>query len=298
MLDFSKLKTTPLSQRHNKVTLKDIIPLDNNMPILDNKDLKELADAIVKAYKNNKYVIVMIGAHVVKVGLSLILIELMKKGIIKHIAMNGAVPIHDFEIAYQGATSEDVAKNIEDGSFGMADETGRFLNSAIIEGAKSNLGCGKSIGKSIAEKNFKYKDYSILATAYKLNIPATVHTSIGADIIHMHPNCDGSAIGKTSYEDFKLFTESVSKLEGGVLINIGSSVIMPEVFIKSLSIVRNLGYNVRNIITANLDMLKHYRPDVNIVTRPTSLGGKGFHIIERHEKTVPSLYKLVINKLL
>lgn len=297
MLDFSKLKRIPLSQRYNKVTLKDIIPLDNNIKPIVSKELNELADSVVKAYKNNKQIILMIGAHVIKVGLSLFLIDMMKRGIIKHIAMNGATPIHDFEIAHQGATSEDVAKNIEDGSFGMAEETGWFINTAIKEGAENNIGCGNAIGKKIIETELRHLNYSILATAYKLNIPTTVHIAIGCDIVHMHPSCDGSALGKTSYEDFKLFTESVSKLEGGVLINLGSSVIMPEVFIKALSIVRNLGFPVRNFTTANLDMIRHYRPDVNVVTRPISLGGKGFHIIERHERTLPSLYKLIISKL-
>ncbi len=297
MVDFSKIKLIPLSQRYNKVTLKDIIPLDNNLKILANKDLYELADKVVEAYKNKKQIIVTIGAHTIKVGLSLILIDLMKRGIIKHIGMNGATTVHDFEIAHQGATSEDVAVNIEDGTFGMADETGYFLNKAMKEGADTNIGCGKAIGKKIVENNLRYVDYSILAAAYKYNVPATVHIAIGTDIIHQHPICDGAVLGKTSYEDFKIFTDSVSKLDGGVLINIGSSVILPEVFIKSLSIVRNLGYNVRDITTANLDMIRHYRPHVNIVTRPTSLGGKGFHIIEKHEKTVPSLYKLIIKNI-
>ena len=294
MVDFSKIKTIPLSQRYNKVTLNDIIPLENDIPVLENKDLRELAGRVVDAYKAKKQIIVTIGAHTIKVGLSLILIDLMKKGIIKHLAMNGATTVHDFEISYQGATSEDVAKNIEDGTFGMADETGYFLNKAMKEGADANIGCGKAIGKKIVESDLRFVDYSILAAAYKHNVPATVHIAIGTDIIHQHPSCSGVAIGKTSYEDFKIFTDSVSKLEGGVLINIGSSVILPEVFIKSLSIVRNLGYNVRNITTANLDMIKHYRPHVNIVVRPTSLGGKGYHIIEKHEKTVPSLHKMII----
>ena len=297
MLDFSKLKRMPLSQRYNKVNLKDIINPEQDIGVLDNKELTELAERVVSAHRANKQIIIMIGAHVIKVGMSLFLIDLMKRGVIKHIAMNGATPIHDFEIAHQGATSEDVAKNIEDGSFGMAHETGYFLNTAIKEGARDNIGCGRAIGRKIANVDLRFADYSILATAFKLNIPATVHISVGTDIIHMHPECDGSTIGKTSYEDFKIFTDSVSRLDGGVLINIGSSVILPEVFIKSLSIVRNLGFNVRNITTANLDMFRHYRPDVNVVTRPTSLGGRGFHIIERHEKTVPSLYKLIIDRL-
>src|SRR3989338_7317550 len=182
MIDFSKIKRIPLTQRYNKVTLKDIIPLNNNIPIL----------------KNKKQVIVMIGAHTIKVGVSLLLIDLIKRGIITHIAMNGASPIHDFEIAHQGATSEDVAKNIEDGTFGMADETGWFVNEAIKEGAKDGIGAGRAIGRKIVETDLRYVDYSILGNAYKLNVPATVHIAIGCDIIHVHPNCDGSSLGKAS----------------------------------------------------------------------------------------------------
>jgi len=217
--------------------------------------------------------------------------------IIKHIAMNGAGPIHDFEIAYQGATSEYVEKNIENGTFGMAEETGRYMNEAIIEGSRLNMGLGEAIGKKILDMDLKYKQYSIVATAYSLGVPLTVHSAIGTEIIHQHPSCDGAAIGKTTYEDFKRITDSISKLERGVVINLGSAVILPEVFLKAFTIARNLGYEIKNFTAANLDMIDHYRPRVNVVERPTSLGGKGYIIIGKHQQTVPTLYNIIKEKL-
>ena len=239
----------------------------------------------------------MTGAHVIKVGMSLLIIDLMKKGVIKHIAMNGAFPIHDFELALIGETSEYVERAIEDGTFGMVEETGRILNEAIKEGAKNNEGMGYSIGKKISDLNLPNKEYSILYNAYKLKIPVTVHVAIGTDIIHQHPSCDGAAVGQTSYHDFKIFAESVSKLENGVILNIGCAVILPEVFLKALTIARNLGCKVENITTANLDMIDHYRPRENVVHRPTSLGGKGFIIIEKHEKTIQTLHRKIVESI-
>ena len=292
MVDFSKIKTIPLAERKNKFQIKDMIKLDANTDF-ENKDLEELSKKIIEAKQNNKPVIFMIGAHVIKVGCSDILIDLMKKGFITHIAMNGAGPIHDFEIAYQGATSEWVEDNIKDGTFGMAEETGRLMNEAIKEGASQNIGLGKAIGKKIEKLNLKYKEQSVLYHAYKLNIPVTAHSAIGTEIIHQHPSCDGAAIGKTTYHDFKTLTDTVSKLNGGVLANIGSAVILPEVFLKALAIARNLGFSVKDFTAANLDMLDHYRTNVNILERPTSLGGNKFKIIARHEKTMPKLYQLL-----
>ena len=297
MLDFSKIKTISIKQRKNKVRLSDLVKPENSKVFFNSKDFDEIVDMIVKAYKNKKQVILMMGAHVIKVGMSLLIIDLIKKGVIKHIAMNGAGPIHDFELALIGETSEYVEQTIEDGTFGMIEETGKILNETINEGAKQNYGMGYSIGKKINDLDLPNKGYSILYNAYKLNIPVTVHVAIGTDIIHQHPSCDGAAIGKTSYQDFKIFTESVSKLENGVILNIGSSVILPEVFLKALTIARNLGYKVEHITAANLDMADYYRPRENVVKRPTSLGGKGFIIIERHEKTVPSLHRKIIDNI-
>ena len=295
MLDFSKIKTIPIRQRKNKVKLSDLVRPENSKVLMDSIELNELCDITANAAVRNKQVILMMGAHVIKTGMSLLIIDLMKNGIIKHIAMNGAGPIHDFELALIGETSEYVEDTIEDGTFGMIEETGKILNEAIKDGAKNNLGMGYSIGKKINELNLPNKEYSILYNAYKLNIPATVHVAIGTDIIHQHPSCDGAAIGKTSYQDFRIFAESVSKLEEGVILNIGCAVILPEVFLKALTIARNLGYKVKKITAANFDMNNHYRPRENVVTRPTSLGGRGFIIIERHEKTVPTLHRLLIN---
>ena len=297
MLDFKKIKTIPIGQRKNKVKLSDLVKPENSKVLINSKDFDELVEKIATAQKNKKQVILMMGAHVIKVGMSLIIIDLMKKGVIKHIAMNGACPIHDFELALIGETSEYVEKTIEDGTFGMIEETGSMLNEAIKEGSKKGYGMGYSIGKKINDLSLKNKEYSILYNAYKLNIPVTVHVAIGTDIIHQHPSCDGAAVGKTSYHDFKIFAESASKLEDGVILNIGSSVILPEIFLKALTIARNLGYKVNNITAANFDMIDHYRPRENVVQRPTSLGGKGFMIIERHEKTIPTLHRKILEKI-
>ena len=297
MLDFNKIKTISIKKRKNKVKLSDLIKPEKSRALFKSKDFDELIDRIIMAHKNKKQIILMMGAHVIKVGMSLLIIDLMKRGVIKHIALNGAGPIHDFELALIGETSEYVEKTIEDGTFGMAKETGSILNAAIKEGAKNNLGMGFSIGKKISELNLPNKEYSILFNAYKLNIPVTVHVAIGTDIIHQHPSCDGASVGKTSYQDFNVFAESVCKLENGVVLNVGCAVVLPEVFLKALTIARNLGYKVSNITAANLDMHNHYRPRENVVQRPISLGGKGFIIIEKHEVTVPSLHRKIINFL-
>ena len=297
MLDFSKIKTIPIKKRKNKIKLKDLIRPENSSVFLNSKEFNELAERISASCKSKNQIIVMMGAHVIKTGMSLLIIDLMKEGIISHIAMNGAGPIHDFELALIGETSEYVEQTIEDGTFGMIEETGRIINDAVNDGAKNNFGMGFSIGKKIYDLNLEFKEFSISYWAYKLGIPLTVHVAIGTDIIHQHPNCDGASIGKTSYIDFKIFAESVSKLEKGVIINIGSAVVLPEVFLKALTIARNLGFKVEDITTANFDMIDHYRPRQNVVKRPTSLGGKGFIIIENHEKSIPSLHRKLIDDL-
>ena len=227
MLDFKKIKTIPIKQRKNKVKLSDLIKPENSKVLMDSIEMNDLVYRTINASARNKQIIVMMGAHVIKTGMSLLVIDLMEKGVIKHIAMNGAGPIHDFELALIGETSEYVEKTIENGTFGMIEETGRILNEAIKEGAKNNHGYGYSIGKKVNDLKLPNKEYSILYNAYKLNIPVTVHVAIGTDIIHQHPSCDGAAIGKTSYRDFKIFAESVSKLEDGVILNIGCAVILP-----------------------------------------------------------------------
>ncbi len=297
MLDFTKIKTISIKQRKNKVKLSNLIKPENSKLLIKSKDFDELIDKIVNTHKNKKQIILMMGAHVIKTGMSLLIIDLLKKGIINHIAMNGAGPIHDFELALVGETSEYVEKTIEDGTFGMIEETGSILNEAIKEGANNNNGMGYSIGKRINDLNLPNKEYSILYNAYKLKIPATIHVAIGTDIIHQHPSCDGAALGQTSYHDFKIFAESVTKLEGGVILNVGCAVILPEVFLKALTIARNISCKVEHITAANIDMIDHYRPRENVVNRPTSLGGRGFIIIGKHEDTIPTLHRKIIEMI-
>ena len=313
MIDFSKIKTYPIAQRRNLVTLKDLISPKASPPPFDNPDLREIAERIVEARKKGRPVIWMMGAHVIKSGLSLIVIDLMKRGVITHVASNGAVTIHDFEIALIGETSEDVATSIEDGTFGMAEETGFLMNLAVQQGVRDGLGYGESLGRMIAEdERFKFKEYSVLYHAYKLGIPFTVHVALGTDIIHQHPRCNFAVLGEATGRDFKTYVETVSNLEGGVFLNFGSAVIGPEVFLKALSIARNLGFKVERFTTANFDLKPiedytrprskddpdyYYRPLKNIVIRPPSMGGRGFHITGDHVVTIPNLHHMILQRL-
>ena len=313
MIDFSKIKTYPIAQRKNLVKLKDLISPKASPPPFDNPDLREVAERIVEARKKGRPVLWMMGAHVIKSGLSLIVIDLMRRGVITHVASNGAVTIHDFEIALIGETSEDVATSIEDGTFGMAEETGLLMNLAVQRGVHDGLGYGESLGRMIAEdERFKFKEYSVLYHAYKLGIPFTVHVALGTDIIHQHPRCNFAVLGEATGRDFKTYVETVSNLEGGVFLNFGSAVIGPEVFLKALSIARNLGFKVERFTTANFDLKPiadytrprskddpdyYYRPLKNIVIRPTSMGGKGFHITGDHIVTIPNLHHMILQRL-
>jgi phosphoheptose isomerase len=310
-IDFSHIKTYPISQRKNLVRMTDLIYPQTEVPEWINPDLEAVADKIVEAHHFGKSIIWMMGAHVIKCGLSPLLIDLMKKGYITHIAGNGAVSIHDFELSLIGETSEDVVHGLEDGTFGMAEETGTWMQRAIREGARDGLGYGSAIGKFIAENTelFPYRQVGVLYNAYRLGIPATIHITIGADIIHQHPKADFAALGAASGTDFKRFTGSVSELEGGIFLNFGSAVTGPEVFLKALTIVRNLGYPVFHITTANLDLRPlpdyrtpvkdtapdyYYRPRKNIVNRPTARGGMGYHIEGDHRVTIPNLHKRLV----
>lgn len=300
----SKLKTYSIKDRKSKVNVHDfakpIKPDDtfndflNSLPnILAAQNLKEIASKIVDAHKNDKTVIVGIGAHVIKVGLSPVIIDLMEMGVINAVAMNGACIVHDFESAYAGMTSEDVDAEIGKGEFGMAEETGKLLNGAIKNGVKKGWGIGKSVGEMINKSKYPYKDLSILAAGARLDIPVTVHVAIGTDIIHIHPQMDGKATGEGSSRDFKLFAGVVANLEGGVYLNIGSAVLLPEVFLKALTLVRNLGYKVKNFTTVNMDFIQHYRPLTNVVRRPTKEGGRGYTLTGHHEIMVPLLAGMV-----
>lgn len=298
----------PLKERQSKVSVDDFgrpwIAGDSmshwlgSLPgILAVTDLMEIRDRIIRAVALKKPVILAMGAHAVKVGLNPIIIDLLERRIITGLAMNGACIIHDAEVAMVGKTSEDVAEAIGDGRFGMAEETGRILNKAISEGAEKGLGLGEAVGAMLVREAFPYHPYSLLAKAYDLDIPVTVHVAIGTDIIHLHPSADGAAIGKTSHRDFRIFARLISELEGGVFINLGSAVIMPEVFLKALTLVRNLGYEVKEITTVNMDFIRHYRPMTNVVHRPTLEGGKGYSLVGHHEIMFPLLAAAVIEGL-
>jgi len=302
------VKTYSIKERKSKVSLSAFaVPpekadmfktfIDKLPDILAVNDLRAVVKAIVRSRKNNRPVILGMGAHPIKVGLSPIIIDLMQKGVITAVATNGACIIHDFEISFIGHTSEDVEKELCRGTFGMAEETGRYLNKAIKEGVKKGYGIGRSVGKMIHGSKFRFKEKSIFASAYKLDIPSSVHVAIGTDIIHMHPEADGSAIGEGSFKDFKLFTSVVSDLEGGVYINLGSAVIMPEVFLKALTIARNLGNKVENITTVNMDFIQHYRPIENVLRRPTIGKGSAYALTGHHEIMFPLLAAAITEEI-
>lgn len=261
------------------------------------RDLRSVVDAILSARQKKRPVILGMGAHPIKLGLSPVIIELMKKDVLSAIATNGAATVHDFEIALVGHTSEDVASELCDGSFGMAEETARGINLAIKKGASKGYGIGRSVGEYIYRGAFANKDQSIFSNAYVLGKPATVHVAIGTDIIHMHPGADGAAIGKGSMIDFRLLASILADLEGGVYINLGSAVILPEVFLKALNVARNLGNRVEDITTVNMDFIQHYRPKENVLKRPTSKKGRNFAITGHHEIMFPLLAAAIIEEL-
>jgi deoxyhypusine synthase len=307
-LDFSKVRTYPVSKRFSKVqtallgktiskggTLRSFI---RGLPdILAAHNLKAIAGKIADCQRNNKTVLLGMGAHPIKVGLSPLIIDFMERGIIGAIALNGAGVIHDFELAYMGETSEDVAAALKDGSFGMGEETGAFINQAITNGSMNNLGVGTAVGQAILKNRLPHRKLSILATAARLGIPVTCHIAIGTDIIHMHPKADGKALGDCSLRDFRTLTSVVATLDRGVYLNFGSAVVLPEVFLKAVSLARNLGHPVQNLTTVNLDFLQHYRPLTNVVNRPTLQSGKGYHLTGHMEIMVPLLFAAVLEEL-
>lgn len=265
--------------------------------ILAAKDFKSVVTAIVDARKKDRPVILGMGAHPIKVGLSPVIINLMEENVITALAMNGACIVHDFELSLIGQTSEDVATELCDGSFGMAKETGQGLNKAINKGVKKGHGIGKAVGEHILNSRASYKNLSILAAAAKLELPASVHVAIGTDIIHMHPQADGASIGEGSFRDFKLFSSVVSELRGGVYINLGSAVILPEVFLKAIAVTRNLNHNVRDFTTVNMDFIQHYRCRENILRRPVMSGGNSYALTGHHEIMFPLLAAAVREKM-
>lgn len=309
MININKIKTYSVKKRYSKVKMSDFakIPskkalfLDfyNSLPgILKAKDLLAVVDAIVKAHKNKRAVVFMCGAHVIKCGLNPILIELIKKGLIDFICLNGAGIIHDFEIAFQGRTSEDVAKNLKDGKFGMGREVALFINNAVKEASREGLGLGYSVARKIAGSNLKYKKLSLLYNAYKHNVGLSVFVAIGSDIIHQHPSFNAALTAEASLKDFHLLVEKMPGINnGGVVLNWGSAVLLPEVFLKALNLARNLGNSIKNFTTANFDMIYQYRPAQNVVSRPVMSGGKGYYIIGHHEIMLPLVAQAVIEKI-
>ena len=306
-VDIAKIKTIPLEKRKTKVAAKDFAKVAKkgesfrrfceSLPnILAADRFRRVVDAIVRARKTDKMVIAMMGAHVIKCGLSPLIIDLMRRGVVKAVALNGAGIIHDTEIAMIGRTSEDVGEGIEDGTFGMVKETATFINNAINLGFDKALGIGESLGGRIVKCKLPNRDLSILAAGYELNIPVTAHVAIGTDTIHYHPSCNGEALGEGSLLDFRNFIYSVSILEGGVVLNFGSAVILPEVFLKAVTVARNLGCKLGHFTAANFDMIAHYRPHQNVLVRPTSKGGHGYNIIGHHEIMIPLLYRAVVEE--
>jgi hypothetical protein len=307
-LDISKLSTYPLAARQSKVTTEDFAkPLAdsasandflNSLPnILAARDLRELA-AFIRQAKHKQYpIIVGLGGHVIKTGLAPVLIDLMKRGFINALVFNGSAVIHDFEIALVGATSEDVDATLGSGAFGMAEETGTLINEAINAGANEDLGMGESVARALHSMLPPHADKSLLCASYAMNIPLTVHIAIGTDIIHIHRNADGASLGKTTLQDFRLLCSIVCQLnDGGVYLNLGSAVILPEVFLKTVTVVRNLGYELKNFTTANFDFIQQYRPLTNVVKRPVAGVGRGFSFTGHHEIMIPLLAAAVLSE--
>jgi len=301
-MDFSKLKRYSIFSRKSLVKAQSIpnppsapasfLDFWNALPdYLRARDLKILVQSILEAKKRNKPILFMMGAHSIKVGLSQWLIRALEKGFVTAIAMNGAGVIHDFELAMAGSTSEDVAEALIDGSFGMTEETGATLNRWIIEAANAGRGLGETVGERIAQSDFAHKDLSLLAAAHRLSVPLTVHIAIGTDVIHHHPEASGEALGKTSLFDFRRLCEVAAHLgDGGVVLNVGSNVILPEVFLKALTTARNLAGPIHHFTAANFDMIQHYRPNQNVVQRPIIGGGTGLSFTGHHEIMLPLLF--------
>ena len=308
--DLSKVRTVPIAHRANKVRAEEFAAppgsdrsfgaFVRSLPdVLAARDFRRIVDAIAKAARR-RAVIAMAGGHVVKTGIAPALLELMRQHIVTHVALNGSAAIHDYEVARWGGTSEDVAAGLRDGSFGMAEETGREMNEAVTQGHRSRWGMGEALARALVSRSdLANPELSLMIGAYELGVPLTVHAAIGAEIIHQHPAADGAALGDTSHRDFRRLAGSMPTLhEGGVVLNLGSAVILPEVFLKALTIARNLnGGRPTHFTTCDFDMLRHYRPRVNVVQRPTLEGGAGYEITGHHEIMVPLLVWAVTEKL-
>ncbi|MDP1891905.1 MAG: hypothetical protein Q8K55_13510 [Gemmatimonadaceae bacterium] len=309
--DLSKVRTIPVAGRPNKVNAAEFAtpPQDDrsfaafvrSLPdVLKAADFRRVVDAVVQAHRAKRAVIVMFGGHVVKTGIGPLLVDLMRRGVVTDIAMNGSAAIHDYEIARFGATSEDVAAGLRDGTFGMAEETGRGLNEAFVKGMAEGWGMGESVARALeGEASLAHPELSVLLQARTLGVGVTVHAALGAEIIHQHPAASGAAIGDTSHRDFRRLAASIERLhDGGVVLNCGSAVIMPEVFLKALTIARNLNAGrPTGFVTCDIDMQRHYRPHVNVVQRPTLAGGAGYELTGHHELMLPMLAWAIVEAL-
>jgi hypothetical protein len=307
-LDLSRVTLTSLKKKRHKVretffaktwkkggSLADFL---SSLPeLLAGRDFGEVATRIAEAARQKKIVLLGMGAHPIKVGLTPILIDWMEQGVLKGIGINGAGLIHDVEVSMIGHTSEEVDEELSKGTFGMVRETHDIINLTIQKGVKQGLGIGEAVGREILAGNFPFKRLSLLAAGQRLGIPITVHVAIGTDITHMGPSADGAAIGEGSLKDFRTFASLVSQLERGVFINLGSAVVMPEVFLKAVALSRNLGHPLVELTTVNMDFIQHYRPTVNVVKRPTLKGGKGYTLIGHHEIMFPLMAAAVLEKL-
>ena len=305
--DLSGVQTYPLKSRKSKARLEDFAkpcPADvrvgafvDSLPdILAAADFKAIVRAIVAAKEHDGGVVWGLGAHVIKTGLGPVVIDLMERGFVSAIATNGAAIIHDFEIALVGATSEDVDEALGPGRFGMADETGRLLNEAITKGVAAGLGIGQAVSEFLHAKTPQFGRSSILDAAARLRIPLTVHVAIGTDIIHMHPAASGAAIGEGSLRDFRYFVSNVARLERGVYLNCGSAVVLPEVFLKAVALARNRGIALAELTTVNLDFVRMYRPQTNVVARPTAGTGRGYSLVGHHEIMIPMLAAALVSR--
>lgn len=313
--DRSRLEIEPLSERVHDMTLADVFPLDAELPPFDDAQMPLIAERIVRARRADRPVILMMGAHVLKTGVARFILDWMERGTVTHIAMNGAGPIHDFEMALVGATTESVARYIQEGQFGLWRETGR-INDAVRAGVDAGLGYGEAVGQMIENEKFPHRNISVLAAGLRLRVPVTVHIGIGYDITHEQPNADGAALGAASYRDFLIFAHAITQLQGGVLLNFGSAVMGPEVYLKALAMARNVarqeGKRINEFTTAVFDLLDlgedthteapksdaryYFRPYKTILVRTVADGGESFYVRGDHRLTLPHLHRLVKEK--
>jgi hypothetical protein len=316
IFDRSKLKIKPLGERINDLSIQVVKALDAPLPFFESPELEAVAEAVVRSHLAGNPIIMLMGAHVIREGNANYIIDLMERKIITHVGFNGAGVIHDYEFAKIGATTESVAHYIKDGEFGLWKETGE-INDIVAQGRQEGLGLGESVGKAIEQQEFPYRKSSILVAGYRLQVPVTVHVSIGQDILHEHPNMDGAAFGETSYRDFLIFTQSISGLQGGVFLNYGTQVMGPEVYLKALAMARNVahqnGQKINQFTTAVFDLVDlgedlhseakkytaryYFRPYKTILVRTVQDGGQSYYIRGNHNETFPNLYHLIIKKL-